>query len=144
MVDRLNKYDRTREELMKCAQKKCSPSYGYRDWSPILAEKGRRLREIRKKLDSTDRSDTNFVFLLEEYEKQKNEWSSTQNRHIELRQKHLEELADAYSEKNGGSRNSALKQIINAENAREIHRKHRGIFKDPRGGLKHVLIKKDK
>ena len=48
LVETLNKYDTVREQLMKSAQKKCSPKYGLKQWSPTLARRDIALRKARK------------------------------------------------------------------------------------------------
>ena len=141
LIKRLNKYDKTRMEMMKRAQKRCNPRYGLKHWSPKLAQAGKRLREMRKKINSIDKSDPFYEDIVKDYEEARNNWSKINHKHIDLRTKHLEDLAEEYSNKHGGSEESALKHIINSERTREAHKKHKCIFKEPRRQLSSVLVR---
>ena len=125
---------------MKCAARRCSPKYGFKQWSPRLAEAGRAVRDARKNLLSLDWSDHEYDKATERYEKKKNEWSKIQNRHIDLRREHLENLALTYAERNRSEKKSAIKHVINSERTKSLHDKHKLIFKEPRQQLHSILI----
>ena len=140
LIKRMNKYDRTRKELMICALKKCSPSYGHKKWSPRMKDVGTRLRAVKKAIQKTKDDDPNKKQLQQELDELNKEWGIIQFSHHDLRLKHLEDLAETAAERQNLDQSKALKCIIKTEQIREIHRKHKLIFKKKQQGLKSILI----
>ena len=87
-------------------------------------------------------NDAKYDEVRLDYERARNKWSMVQNRHIDLRQEHLEQLAEVFADKHNTKHESALKQIINSETSKSLHERHRGIFKEPRKSLRSVLVPK--
>ena len=75
------------------------------------------------------------------YEKEVQEWSKIQYSHHDLRIQHLEDLAETAATRQNQDTKKALKCIIRAEQLKELHRKHKFIFKKQQKGLKSLLVK---
>ncbi len=143
LVKRLNRYDKTRTELMLCALKKCRPNYGLKKWSPELKKVGTQLRRLRKIFQSTDVNSNQYEIISKEYNIIKEKWKSIQYSHNDLRKQHLEELAETAALRQNHDVSTALKNIIKSEQVKEIHAKHKRIFKKQNCGLKTILVKNE-
>ena len=128
---------------MLCALKKCRPSYGLKKWSPELKKVGTQLRRLRKIFQTTNVNSHQYETIQEEYNLIKERWQSIQYSHNDLRNKHLEELAETAAFRQNHDVSTALKNIIKSEQVREMHAKHKRIFKKRNSGLKTILVKND-
>jgi hypothetical protein len=156
----LQKYNTTTTELMIAAENKLkarNTSVPY--WSPTLKKKGQELRHYNERIKadadygdlgatitppagiSFDPNITTTEELLAKHTEIKNSWR-TANKHGEsLRKQYLLERVEEAHMKRDITMEAAMKQILNAETSKALHRRHGAAIKKPHpGSLKKVLV----
>ena len=156
----LQKYNKTTKELMIAAENKLKPKNATAPfWSPILKKKGQELQYYNDRIKSNNDNDdlgssihppagitadasiTTIDDLLLKQTEVKNSWRAANKNGESLRKEYLLDRAERAHTKRDITLEAALKQILNAETSKALHRRHGLVIKDKHpGSLKKVLV----
>jgi len=128
-------------------------------WSPVLQLKGRELRYYNERIKADDEwgdlglsipipegiHPDNDIHTTEDLHQKhidiKNDWRQINNKGESLRKQYLLEKAERAHEQRNIKLEAAIKQIINAETSRALHRRHGAVMKGKHpGSLKKILV----
>ena len=156
----LQKYNKVTKELMIAAENRLKPKNATRGfWSPVLKKRGQELHYYNERIKSDeelgdlginvrvpmglsiDNTISSTDDLHTKHSEVKNEWRSANNKSEELRKEYLLDRAERAHELRDISMQAALKQIINTETAKALHKRHGAVVKDKHpGSLKKILV----
>lgn len=156
----LQKYNATTKELMIAAENQLRPKRIKTPfWSPVLQLKGRELRYYNERIKADDEwgdlglsipipegiHPDNDIHTTEDLHQKhidiKNDWRQINNKGESLRKQYLLEKAERAHEQRNIKLEAAIKQIINAETSRALHRRHGAVMKGKHpGSLKKILV----
>jgi hypothetical protein len=156
----LQKYNAVTKELMIAAENKLKPKNATVEfWSPVLKKKGQELHYYNERIRADEEYgdlgisvripagitiDHTISSTEDLHNKQfevKNSWRTANNRSEALRKEYLLDRAERAHELRDISTTAALKQIINAETAKALHKRHGAVLKDKHPGcLKKILV----
>ena len=156
----LQKYNRTLKELMIAAENKLKPKHATLPyWSPILKKKGQELRYYNKRIKAdeeygdlgvniippaglhVDKTIATSDDLHQKQAEVKSSWRDNNRNGEALRKQYLLERAERAKDQRDVTREAALKQIINAETSKALHRRHGAALKKQHpGSLKKILV----
>ena len=156
----LKKYNKTTKELMIAAENKLTPKGATAPfWSPTLKKKGQELHyyNARIKADeehgnlginvnppmglTADKSITTTDDLHQKQTEVKNSWRDANRNGESLRKAYLLDRAERAHEQREITMEAAIKQIINTETSKALHRRHGAALKGNHpGSLKKILV----
>jgi hypothetical protein len=156
----LQKYNKTTKELMIAAENKLKPKYAILPyWSPALKRRGQELHYYNERIKADDeyndlgsnilpptglKVDKTILSSEDLHRKQaavKTSWRVDNKNGATLRKQYLIDRAERAREQRDLTREAALKQIINAETSKALHRRHGAALKKKHpGSLKRILV----
>ena len=156
---KLQKYNIVTKELMIAAENRLKPkNTTVPFWSPTIKKKGQELNYYNARIKSHDECGDLGVHVRKPkglkvgrihttddlHKKQsevKNSWRTVNKNGESLRKTYLIEKAERAHEQRNIHMEAALKQIINAETSRALHRRHGASLKSQHpGSLKRILV----
>ena len=161
LICKLNKLDQEKTRYMLTAERLAgkAPPQGIYEWSPALEHAGRtfmywkvRLSLLYNKLPiplflEENQHDLQIVstsniksYVKAKYQLAKQHLRLQQSNAVDNRQKHLQVLAEHYTQERNSTKAKELKNLIQNENIRRLAKKHKWYLKDKSPGMFDYLM----